>query len=122
MNARTLLISLTLAIGINFSAKAYDNGPQVLGCDFKFGAREGTDKCLIIGSGMGQGISWVVFEVNKKRYRYDSSSPKQLELLDSANKKIKTHSITNATEQCRPGGREADVYSFDNGDRICLYW
>ena len=37
------------------SAMAFDNGPRVVGCDFKFGNNAGTDKCLITGSGMQMG-------------------------------------------------------------------
>lgn len=122
MNTRTLLTSFALAIIIVTNVKAFDNGPQIVGCDYKFGNDEGTDICLIIGSGLGQGISWTVFEVKKKRFRHYSSSPNKLELLNSTNKKIKTYSITNRTSHCRPGGKDADVYLFKNNDHICLYW
>ena len=36
-----------------------DGGPQVVGCDYKFGQSEGTDTCLIHGGGMNQGITWM---------------------------------------------------------------
>ncbi len=122
MNARTICIALSLVGGIVGNAHALDSGPKVIGCDFKFGASQGTDKCLILGSGIGQGESWNVFEVKKKRFRHFSSAPNKLTLLDSANNEVKAYTIQNTRGQCRPGGPEADIYQFNNGDRICLYW
>lgn len=110
------------AVLLSFSAKALDNGPKAIGCDFKFGKNEGTEQCLIVGSGMNQGIEWVVFEVDRKRFRYESSSPKQIEYVNRANKRLKMYAVKNERQQCRPGGIDADVYVFENGDRICLYW
>lgn len=117
-----LRLGLTAALAFGFSANALDSGPKVIGCDFKFGKSEGTEKCLIVGSGMNQGIEWVVFEINKKRFRYENSSPNQIELINRAGKRIKMHGVKNDRQQCRPGGVDADVYLFENGDRICLYW
>ena len=71
---------------------------------------------------MNQGIEWVLFEVLKNKYRYYSSSPNEIELLDVSNNKIKTYNVSKKIEQCRPGGKEAEVYEFENGDRVCLYW
>lgn len=104
------------------SAFGYDNGAQTIGCDYKLGKTEGTAKCLVVGSGVNQGISWVVFEVEKKRFRYEDSSPDSIELVDKSGDTIAKHRVINSNGQCRPGGRSADVYAFDNGDRICLYW
>ncbi|MDR2208500.1 MAG: hypothetical protein LBE22_05960 [Azoarcus sp.] len=104
------------------AAFAYDNGPQVLGCDYKLGTSEGTGKCLIVGSGMNQGISWIVFEVEGKKFRYDDSSADKIELLDKTDEAIATYSVSRSDAQCRPGGKSADVYAFANGDRVCLYW
>ena len=117
----TSFISIA-AIALSFSANALDSGPKVIGCDFKLGKHEGTEKCLVVGSGMNQGIEWVVFEINYKRFRYESSSPKQIEYVNRANKRLKLYAVKNERQQCRPGGVDADVYSFENGDRICLYW
>ncbi|MDD3591259.1 MAG: hypothetical protein PHO65_01295 [Sulfurovum sp.] len=104
------------------SAFGYDNGPQTIGCDYKFGENEGTEICLVVGSGMHQGISWVVFKVESKRFRYKNSSPDSIELIDKAGNTIATHQVNHSYDQCRPGGRDADKYVFTNGDRICLYW
>jgi hypothetical protein len=104
------------------SAMAFDNGPQIVGCDYRFGKEQGTDSCLIVGSGMGQGISWVVFEVDGKRFRYSTATPKKLSLLDAAGEQKAVFMVTNTTGQCRPGGQDADIYTFANGDRVCLYW
>lgn len=103
-------------------AFGYDNGPQAVGCDFKLGNAEGTDKCLIVGSGMNQGISWLVFEVKGKRFRYDDSSSDVIELIDKSGKTLSEYAVKNSERQCRPGGRSADIYAFANGDRVCLYW
>lgn len=103
-------------------AMAYDNGPQVIGCDYKFGKTEGTSKCLIVGSGMNQGISWLVFQVEKKRFRYDDSSPTKIERINKSGNVIATYKVENSSGQCRPGGRTADIYAFSNNDRVCLYW
>ncbi len=104
------------------AASAYDNGPQKIGCDYKLGAAEGTGQCSVAGSGMNQGISWVVFELKGKRFRYTSSSADRIELIDKAGKTLSSHAVRNADGPCRPGGKAADIYDFSNGDRVCLYW
>jgi hypothetical protein len=117
-----LILTLALVLTTFGSAFAYDNGPQTLGCDYKFGKTEGTEMCLIVGSGMNQGISWVVFEVQKKRFRYPGSSADSIELIDKSGKVLAKYQVRNSNGQCRPGGRNADIYDFKNGDRVCLYW
>lgn len=104
------------------AAQAYDNGPQVIGCDYRFGKKEGVDRCLIAGSGMNQGVSWVVFELQGQRYRYEDDAPDQLTLITGEGKTVATRKVRNHKASCRAGAREADVYQFENGDRICLYW
>jgi len=120
--ASSVTVSAFLLQGVLSSAMAFDNGPQVVGCDYRFGSAQRTDSCLIVGSGMGQGISWVVFEAGAKRFRYSSASPNKLALLDAASEEKAVFMITNTTGQCRPGGQDADIYAFANGDRVCLYW
>ena len=115
-------ILLILGVLSSSAAFSHDNGPQMVGCDYKLGATEGTDKCLIVGSGTNQGISWVVFEVKGKRFRYSDDSPSSIEKIDKSGKIVKNYSVRNLHEQCRPGARSTDVYAFSNGDRICLYW
>ena len=122
MNIGKICTAFTLAVGLVGVAHAYDAGPKVIGCDYKMGGMEGTDKCLIRGSGTSQGETWSVFEVKKKRFRHVSSAPNKLEQLDASNEPVKTYAIRNSRGQCRPGGADADVYQFNNGDRICLYW
>ncbi len=122
MKTSTICTAFALAVGIAGGAHAYDSGPKVIGCDYKLGSMEGTDKCLVHGSGTNQGESWSVFEVKKKRFRHVSSAPNKLEQLDARNEPIKTYTIKNSQGQCRPGGADADIYQFNNGDRICLYW
>ena len=119
---RVRVIGLAVGLVMSSSAVAYDNGPRVVGCDYKIGKNEETDKCLILGSGTNQGISWIVFEVKGKRFRYQYSSPKIIELIGKSGKTLRRQSVRKLEEQCRPGGRDADVYAFSNGDRICLYW
>lgn len=103
-------------------ALAYDNGPRAIGCDYKLGKDEDTGTCLIVGSGTNQGISWVTFEVKKKRFRYADSSANTIELIDKLGKAIAKYSVNRSNGQCRPGGRDADIFAIGNGDRICLYW
>jgi hypothetical protein len=104
------------------TALGYDNGPQSVGCDYRLGRNEGTAQCLILGSGMNQGVSWVVFEVQRQRFRYQSSSPRSIDAIDKSGNTIGRQRVSNTSGQCRPGGRSADIYAFDNGDRVCLYW
>jgi hypothetical protein len=119
---RLWLHTLVLASAPLSPALAYDNGPQTLGCDYKLGKVEGSGKCLIVGSGLNQGISWLVFELNGKRFRYTDSSPNSIEIVDKSGKAIAKKSITNSNGQCQPGGKSADIYAFADGDRVCLYW
>ena len=116
---RPLLLLCALPCGY---AAAYDNGPQVLDCDTRFGPTEQSGRCMIVGSGMAQGISWVVFEARGMRFRYDSSAPDTLERLGPDDNAVQTLRVTNTYGPCRPGGADADVYALANGDRICLYW
>ncbi len=101
---------------------SYDEGPKAVGCDYSLQGRSTSDICLINGSGMNQGILWITFEVNGQRYRHASSAPETLEKISATGSAIQTYPIRRAEEQCRPGGKAADVFSFRNGDRICLYW
>ena len=103
-------------------AQAYDNGAQVIGCDFRLGKEEGTDRCLIVGSGMNQGIGWVVFEVQGRRFRFEDDAPDVIETVSKSGDTLARAQGRNQRMQCRPGGREADAYLFANGDRVCLYW
>jgi len=115
-------IALIMGLLVSGAVFGYDNGPQVVGCDYKLEKIEGTDKCLIVGSGVNQGISWLVFEVKGKRFRYTDDSPDSIELINESGETVQSYSVRNSNEQCRPGGRDADVYAFSNGDRVCLYW
>lgn len=120
-----MLNKILLGLGflfIPFLNHAIDNGPQTIACDYKFGNQEGTTTCLIVGSGMNQGIGWSVFEVRGKRFRYSDDFPEKIELLDSENQFMRDYPVTNSYESCRPGGTDADIYSFANGDKVCLYW
>lgn len=101
---------------------AYDNGPQTLGCDHRFGGKSETGTCLVVGSGTNQGILWVVLEVKGKRYRFEDSEPDVIALIDKNGNVLKRLKGGRETTQCRAGGNDADTYAFANGDRICLYW
>ena len=103
------------------SAMAFDNGPRVVGCDYKFSNNVGTDKCLITGSGMQMGTLWMSFKLNTNQYRYMSDSPNVLSQIDSNGKVLHSYRVKNSSAQCRPGGIKADKYQFSNGDYICLY-
>lgn len=117
-----LIIFILISIIYVSILYAFDNGPQILACDYKLGDKQGTEMCLIEGSGVNQGISWVVFEISDKKFRYYSTSPNRIEHIDSSYNIVDEYPVTNIKKQCRPGGREADVYEFKNGDRICIYW
>lgn len=119
---KTHVIALAAGLLAWSAAHGFDNGPQMVGCDYRLGKAAGTDKCLIVGSGMNQGISWLVFQVKGKRFRYTEAAPDSIELIDKSGKTLKRFPAGNSNEQCRPGGRPADVYAFANGDRVCLYW
>lgn len=103
------------------SALAFDNGPRVVGCDYKLGNDFGTDKCLVTGSGMQMGTLWIAFRVKSKEYRYTSDAPKRLDQINKSGAVIQSYPIRNTQSQCRPGGANADRYQFQNGDFICLY-
>jgi len=107
---------------MTITVSANDNGPQVIACDYRFADDEGTSTCLIVGSGTNQGISWLVFDVKGKRFRYSDDAPRKMELLDSDNQFLKDYPVTNSYASCRPGGKDADIYTFANGDKVCLYW
>ena len=117
-----LLASTVTSLTLLPKAIAYDNGPQSLACDYSFEKREGTETCLILGSGTNQGTTWVVFEVAERRFRYYSSTPNTIEQLDEQAEVLAEYPVSNSYGQCRPGGREADIYDFANGDRVCIYW
>ena len=117
-----LLASTVTSLTLLPKAIAYDNGPQSLACDYSFEKREGTDTCLIVGSGTNQGGTWVVFEVLDRRFRYSSATPEIIEVIDDQGIVLDEYPMSNSYGQCRPGGREADIYDFENGDRICIYW
>ncbi len=113
------VVASVLACG---SARGNDNGPQTLGCDYRIQGDEGVGTCLVAGSGTNQGITWVVFEVKGRRYRFESSSPESILRVDRVGKVVKKFQGRNSSAQCRAGGPTADVYTFSNGDRVCLYW
>ncbi|MEM9567278.1 MAG: hypothetical protein AAF974_03135 [Cyanobacteria bacterium P01_E01_bin.34] len=117
-----LFTSAAIGCAVVPGAIAYDNGPQSLACDYSFEKREGTDTCLIVGSGSNQGVTWVVFEVLDRRFRYRTSTPSIIEEIDDQAVVLEEYSVSNSYGQCRPGGREADIYDFESGDRICIYW
>ena len=117
-----LLASAAFGCAVVPVAIAYDNGPQSLACDYSFEKREGTDTCLIVGSETNQGVTWVVFEVLDRRFRYSSAAPDIIEAIDDQATVLDEYPVSNSYGQCRPGGREADIYDFVNGDRICIYW
>ncbi|MEM8637676.1 MAG: hypothetical protein AAGG51_02490 [Cyanobacteria bacterium P01_G01_bin.54] len=124
MNITPTFTALALSIAATLfpsSSIAFDNGSQTLPCDYTFNQQSGTDTCLILGSGMNQGILWVVFEVQNQRFRYYGDS-ETIELLNDDYEAIATYPVTNSFGQCTPGGPDADVYDFANGDRVCLYW
>ncbi|MBL8329702.1 MAG: hypothetical protein JNJ71_12685 [Rubrivivax sp.] len=118
-----LLLSALVGATMPWTAvSAHDHGPQVLACDYKLGRSEGTGKCVIHGSGTNQGVTWLVFEVQGKRFRYADSSPNIIERVNRSNRTLSRHAVTQAESVCRPGAKPADVYTFGNGDRVCLYW
>lgn len=118
LTALTISATTTLLPSIS---TAYDNGSQTLACDYIFNRQVGTGTCLILGSGMNQGILWVVFEVQNQRFRYYGDA-EMIELLNENNEAIAAYPVTNFFGSCQPGGPDADVYDFANGDRVCLYW
>mgnify|MGYP000851169528 FL=1 len=114
--------SALLVLSCTFTANAADHGPQAVGCDYRLGRKHGSGTCLIVGSGTNQGVSWTVFEVDGRRYRYQDNEPQTIVVVDSKGRELKRLKGENSSAPCRPGGKEADVYSFSNGDRVCLYW
>jgi hypothetical protein len=115
-------MSASLPALMSASALAYDNGPQVIGCDYKLGKSAGTTKCLIVGSGTNQGVSWLVFEVQGKRFRYSDADEDKIERVNRSGDTLSAQPVERTTGPCRPGGKSADVFEFKNGDRVCLYW
>ena len=115
-------LTVALFAGACVCAHALDQGPRIMGCDYRFGKDEGVDKCLIVGNGMNQGQSWVVFEVRGRRFRFNDSEPGIIEKISSKGDTLQKLKGRNEQAQCRPGAKEADAYVFSNGDRVCLYW
>lgn len=112
---------LALLLTTSTVVAAYDSGPSVVGCDYKFGKKEDTDSCLIVGAGTQMDETHIMFKVKQTYYIWRDTHPKVLEKVTKDGNLIQNLSITNSQEQCRPGGRNADKYEFRNGDYICLY-
>jgi hypothetical protein len=113
-------LSVMAASAVSAAALAYDDGPRTVGCDYRLGKSEGTAQCLIVGSGMNQGITWVVFEVRGRRFSHTEGEDR-IARVNKAGDTLATYPVTLSRGQCRPGGRAADIYAFGNGDRVCLY-
>jgi hypothetical protein len=128
-------MGLTSAINPIF---AYDNGPRVVGCDYRGNAMEKlkADSCFIPSSGMQMGQSWLIVRpgISNLYYRFEDnqgSIRNQSERLQKA--RIQTGpdydspinwqgSFIYRDGQCRPGGADAAVYELSNGTKICLYF
>ena len=131
----TALIAIT---GLIAPAYAFDNGPRVLGCDFRSSAGESlkAESCFIPSSGTQMGESWLIVRPGNSKlyYRFENNhgaTRNQTERWQRA--KIQTGSDYDSPikwqggyvekyGQCRPGGAEAGIYELDNGAKICIYF
>ena len=131
----TAFIAVTSLIA---PAYAFDNGPRVVGCEFRSSAAENlnADNCLIPSSGTQMGQSWLIVRPGNSKlyYRFEDNhgaARNQAEKWQRA--KIQAGSEHNSPinwqgsftykhGQCRPGGASADIYELGNGAKICIYF
>ena len=117
---------------------AYDNGPKVIGCDFRTNADESlkADICFIPTSGMQMGQSWIVirpgnldlyyrFEDNQGATSIDNERWRRAKIQRVSN--YDSYTVWQGTfkyreGQCRSGGADAAIYDLNNGARFCLYY
>jgi|GEM_PF-5528408 len=121
---RTLILLPLVGLLWPSPAQAYDSGPRNVPCDYFFdGKPMQTDNCLVLGSGMNQGILWMSLKVGGKQYAFvwGDGGGGTVDLRDSAQKTIWSGSFRDSNDQCRPGGPKASIYSISNGDKLCLY-
>ena len=132
------LLQLAVFLGVASPAFGYDNGPQVIGCDFRVSSTSElkTEICLIPSSGMQMGYGWIVIrpESTKDYYRLHDNHGAELnndkrwqkaEIKDGqafGSAVIWKGNFTSRTGQCRPGGRDASIYEISNGAKFCLYY
>ena len=67
------LLQLSVLLGVATPAFGYDNGPRVIGCDFRESStsKQKAEICFIPSSGMQMGYGWIVIrpESTKNYYR-----------------------------------------------------
>ena len=132
-----VLVFLTTSFA-TMPAIAFDNGPKVLGCDFRTNANESlkADSCFIPTSGMQMGQSWIVIRPGYSSLYYrleDNQGATRIEHERWVRAKIQKGSDYDSQTvwqgtfqyregQCRPGGADASIYDLSNGAMFCLYY
>ena len=132
------LLQLAAFIVIANPVFGYDNGPQVIGCDFRVSSTSKlkAEICFIPSSGMQMGYGWIVIrpESTKNHYRLHDNHGAELSKDKRWQKaEIKAGqafgsaviwkgNFTFRIGQCRPGGRDASIYEISNGAKVCLYY
>jgi hypothetical protein len=132
------LLQLSVLLGVASPAFGYDNGPRVIGCDFRESStsKQKAEICFIPSSGMQMGYGWIVIrpESTKNYYRLHDNHGAELgenkrwqkaEILDGqafGSAVIWKGNFTYRKGQCRPGGRDASIYEISNGAKFCLYY
>ena len=132
-----IIIGMGLTSTIN-PIFAYDNGPRVVGCDYRGNAMEKlkADSCFIPSSGMQMGQSWLIvrpgisnlycrFEDNHGSTRNQSERWQKARIQTGPDYDSPINwqgSFIYRDGQCRPGGADAAVYELSNGAKICLYF
>jgi len=130
-------IAATCAIAFSCShAAAFDNGPRVIGCDYRIKGQSEmhTDICFLPMTGTTQGYTTVIVRPGNSKlfYRFvdndgtlDSTKWKKAKVQTGSNYDSKTlwsGTFRESHKQCRPGGRDAWVYELSNGTKFCLYY
>ena len=130
-------VAATCALALSCSnAAAFDNGPRVIGCDYRLKGQSEmqTNTCFLPMTGTQMGYTTVIVRPGNSRlyYRFEDNSGS----LDSVKwKKAKIQTGSNydskglwsgtfrySNKQCRPGGANASVYDLSNGAKFCLYF
>ena len=116
---------------------AFDNGPRVIGCDYRTNANDPlkAEMCFIPSSGTQMGITHLVIRPGQSSlyYRLEDNygaTRNKAERWEKAKIQAGDHYDSPTQWQgvfkqrgghCRPGGADASIYELSNGAKFCLY-
>ena len=118
------------------SAAAFDNGPQVVGCDYRLNKQSEmqADTCFLPMTGTQMGYTTVIVRPGNSKlfYRFednygslDSTKWRKAKIQTGSrydSKSLWSGTFRYSNKQCRPGGANSSVYDLSNGAKFCLYF